>query len=113
VVEAKQELIIGRINDLEAIRINASESLEGLNGTLEYDAALTDYNNAVFYLEAVKADGSHGIHNMERASEYLDNSGELFDSVVERQATVSEPGFELILAVIGLLVALWTMKMRK
>jgi hypothetical protein len=113
VVEAKQKLIARRINDLEATRINASESLEELNGTHTYDAALADYNNAVFYLEAVKADGSHGIHNTERASEYLDNSGELFDSVVERQAAISEPGFELILAVIGLLAALWTMKKRK
>ncbi|WP_268865958.1 multiheme c-type cytochrome [Methanolobus vulcani] len=113
VVEAKQELIIGRINDLEATRINANKSLEELNGTLEYDAALTDYNNAVFYLEAVKTDGSHGIHNMEKASDYLDTSGELFDSVIERQATISEPGFELILAVIGLLTALWIVKKRK
>ena len=113
VVEAKQELISRRIDDLEVIRNNASVSLEDLNGTTAYNPALADFNNAVFYLEAVKADGSHGIHNMERAGEYLDNSGKLFDSVIERQATVSQPGFELVVALIGLLAALLVMKKRK
>ncbi|WP_394698004.1 ammonia-forming cytochrome c nitrite reductase subunit c552 [uncultured Methanolobus sp.] len=112
VVNEKQDLVAGRLDNLETLKTNATASLERLNGTSTYDTALTDYNNAVFYMETVKADGSYGIHNMEKATEYINNSDRLFNSVVGRQAAVSQPGFEAIFGVIGLLAAFQIIRRR-
>ncbi|WP_340819148.1 PGF-CTERM sorting domain-containing protein [Methanolobus sp. WCC4] len=113
VLEAKQGIVAERLDNLEALRTNATESLERFNGTSEYDSVLADYNNAVFYMEAVKGDGSYGIHNKERTYEYLDNSRILFNSVIERQPTPAQPGFEAILAVAGTISALMFMRRRR
>ncbi|MBP2029495.1 nitrate reductase cytochrome c-type subunit [Methanohalophilus levihalophilus] len=113
VVEAKQEIVTERLDELATLKTNATVSLEELNGTSGYDAALEDYNNALFYMTAVESDGSHGIHNMEKVKEYLDNSEELFNAVITRPETVAQPGFEAILGVIGLFAVLWIVKKRE
>ncbi|MDY0386568.1 MAG: ammonia-forming cytochrome c nitrite reductase subunit c552 [Methanolobus sp.] len=113
VVEAKQEIISQRLDSLETLKANATISLEDLNGTAVHDEALKDYNNALFYMTAVESDGSHGIHNTERTNEYLSNSEELFDSVINQQTAVSQPGFEAILAITGSLAALWFIRRRE
>ncbi|WP_091934363.1 ammonia-forming cytochrome c nitrite reductase subunit c552 [Methanolobus profundi] len=112
VLEAKQGIVAERLDDLETLKANASVSLERLNGTSEYNASLADYNNAIFYMEAVKGDGSYGIHNKERTYEYLDNSRILFNSVIGRKSAPSQPGFEAILAVAGTIAALTFIRRR-
>ena len=113
VVEAKQGLVAEKLEELGSLKANATVSLENLNGTSSYEAALEDYNNGVFYMNYVKADGSLGTHNMEKADEYLNKSEVLFNAVIDRPVVVSEPGFEAILGVIALLAVMWIVKRRE
>lgn len=110
VVEAKQGIVSEKLDRLETLKADAMVSLENLNGTTGYDAALEDYNDALFYMSAVESDGSYGIHNAEKVAEYLDNSEEFFDAVINRPETVAQPGFEAIFGVIGLLAVLWIVR---
>ena len=105
-------MIAQRIEELKSVQNNASVALENLNGTASYETKLEDYNNAVFYMHFVEEDGCLGIHNMEKANEYLDKSEKLFNSVTETEEPVEQPGFEAIVAVFGLMFMFWIAKKR-
>jgi len=112
VIETKQDLIAEKIEELKTLQNNASVALENLNGTASYEKNLENYNNAVFYMHFVEEDGSLGIHNMEKANEYLNKSGKLFNSVIESEKPVEQPGFEAIVAIFGLMFMFWIVKRR-
>jgi formate-dependent nitrite reductase cytochrome c552 subunit len=112
VIETRQDLIAQRIEELKSVQNNASVALENLNGTASYETKLEDYNNAVFYMHFVEEDGCLGIHNMEKANEYLDKSEKLFNSVTETEEPVEQPGFEAIVAVFGLMFMFWVARRR-
>ncbi|WP_406659740.1 ammonia-forming cytochrome c nitrite reductase subunit c552 [Methanolobus sp. ZRKC3] len=104
-VEAKQEGISARLENLEQLQAEATRALESLNGTVEYEVQQGNYNNALFYISSVRNDGSLGIHNGESARNELNTAEGLFTEVIESEAKDEKaPGFE-ILTTLGILLS--------
>ncbi|WP_292488023.1 cytochrome c3 family protein [Methanohalobium sp.] len=109
-IENQQSRISSRLQDLETKRDNAEEALEELNGTQIYQEQQAVFNNALYYMTAVEEDGSLGVHNMEMALSYLNNSEERFDEVINAQPPEEEPGFEAIYSIAGLLLVFYLVR---
>lgn len=110
IVEAKQEIISEKLEELEILKENASIALEEMNETPAYENNRINYNNALFYMSSVESDGSLGIHNTEKALEHLETSEELFNSVINAEEEIAGPGFESPFLIAGLIAAVYLIR---
>ncbi|MFP4655186.1 MAG: PGF-CTERM sorting domain-containing protein [Methanohalobium sp.] len=109
-IENQEDKVFVRLEQLETMRENARDSLEELNGTSIYQEQQAVFNNALYYMTAVEEDGSLGVHNMEMAFRYLNNSEERFDEVINTQPPEEEPGFGATYSIAGLLVVFYLVR---
>jgi Cytochrome c552. len=87
ITSSRQEITASKLHELEILQKNASHALFLSDFNESQDKLMADYNEAVSYIEFVKADGSLGMHNEERTREYLEEAEILLRSITGEEST--------------------------
>ena len=87
-----QKMTAYKLQELEILQENASKVLLMPDDNMSLETLTGDYKEAIAYIEFVKADGSLGMHNMERTDEYLEKAETLLRSITVEEDT--ENGIE-------------------
>jgi predicted CXXCH cytochrome family protein len=87
ITASHQKLTADKLQELEILQENASKVLLMPDDNISLETLTRTYNEAVAYIEFVKADGSLGMHNVERTDEYLEKAETLLRSITGEENT--------------------------
>nr|WP_321496211.1 cytochrome c3 family protein [uncultured Methanolobus sp.] len=128
----RQEITANKLHELEILQANASSALFLSNSNENNKKINSDYDEAISYIEFIKADGSLGMHNAERTEEYLEKAEIMLRSITgeegidtniketdypeneeQNENTVPEAGIEISFMIISLAAIALSMSKKK